>query len=421
MNKTSLPLILFLSASCTIWAQEQYSDQTETRENPQIDTVVTVTNIKYPSYVKVDKNFIHLNGDDWSSLAETLGRSDSMRVNIVHIGDSHLQADFCTSVTRHRLGERYGSAGRGLIVPFRLAGTNQPVDYNIRSTSNLKWARLLKTPWEVSMGFTGVSISPLSHTFEIDLSCKEPFDSIEVLYSGAGLYIEREDTATIATPGLLKIGTPSLTNEASLKFNVHHGTTIHGFNLLSGNKGVAYNVVGNNGATYSTYNAIDNFASEIAKFNPALVIISLGTNEAFGKTSYDAMYSHISFMVNQIRKTCPDSKLLLTTPAECQRKVVTRRRKKGKRRKYISYIVNANIERMRRVIVDFGRKENVPVYDFYDVAGNSGSSYKWLSDHYLNKDRIHLTYAGYTLQGNLFTDALEDAIDKTVKIPLQHE
>ncbi len=114
-------------------------------------------------------------------------------------------------------------------------------------------------------------------------------------------------------------------------------------------------------------------------------------------------------MVNNLRYECPDAKLLITTPSECQRKIVTRRRK-GRRRRYTSYLVNANINRLRNVILNFGKEHGIPVYDFYDVAGGEGSSFKWLKDQYLNKDRIHLTHSGYNLQGNLFTDALEEAL-----------
>ena len=44
-----------------------------------------------------------MNGADWSVLRHRLAHADSSRVSIVHIGDSHLQADMATSVVRRRL------------------------------------------------------------------------------------------------------------------------------------------------------------------------------------------------------------------------------------------------------------------------------------------------------------------------------
>ena len=55
----------------------------------------------------------------------------------MHIGDSHIQADWWTGYLRIRLQELFGSAGRGLVFPYQLAGTNSPTD--IRSGSNQIW------------------------------------------------------------------------------------------------------------------------------------------------------------------------------------------------------------------------------------------------------------------------------------------
>ena len=76
---------------------------------------------------------------------------------ILHIGDSHFQADMASAVTRYRLADLYGAGGRGLVVPFRLAGTNEPTDYSIRSSDPMATSKLLKKPWAVTPGFTGIS------------------------------------------------------------------------------------------------------------------------------------------------------------------------------------------------------------------------------------------------------------------------
>lgn len=62
------------------------------------------------------------------------------------------------------------------------------------------------------------------------------------------------------------------------------------------------------------------------------------------------------------------------------------------------------------MIVDYASDNNIPLYDWYEIAGGKGSSPKWIADRTINTDRIHLTMAGYRLQGNLFADALIEAI-----------
>ncbi len=402
-----------LSVLCVAAVHAQDDTQAELRENPDMGTDSASLSVARgaicPGYINIDANHIIMNGADWSGLAARLQKADSARVDIVHIGDSHLQADMGTAVTRSRLAGLYGSAGRALVVPFKLAGTNEPVDYSITSSSPMVKSRLLKLPWPTEMGFTGIGVRPEENEFAVTVSAHEPFDSVAVFYSGKDLRLI-SSLPSSQHQGVLTVSLPDTTSSVELRFNASEGTTLHGFNLIRGRSGVAYHVIGNNGATYGSYNMIPRFADGVAGFAPALIIVSLGTNEAFGKTSDEEMRLQMYALVRDLRKACPDSRLLLTTPSECQRKRVTRRRRR--RRVRTSYSVNTNVKRLRNVILDFAEKEGIPVYDFYEVAGGSGSSAKWLEDATLNKDRIHLTKVGYTLQGNLFTDALEEALRK---------
>ena len=71
-------------------------------------------------------------------------------------------------------------------------------------------SRLLKTPWSAPMGFTGISLQPSKELFDFNLSCNEPFDSIEVLYTGMDLQLYQCDSiAAYNEPGRLKIGLES--------------------------------------------------------------------------------------------------------------------------------------------------------------------------------------------------------------------
>ena len=59
------------------------------------------------------------------------------KINIVHIGDSHIQADVMTNVMRVRLQEVFGNAGLGLVFPYSLIKTNG--GKNVSFTSNIAW------------------------------------------------------------------------------------------------------------------------------------------------------------------------------------------------------------------------------------------------------------------------------------------
>ncbi|MDX5347767.1 MAG: hypothetical protein LPK19_11025, partial [Hymenobacteraceae bacterium] len=58
-----------------------------------------------------------------------LQETGSEVVSVVHIGDSHIQADLFSGRVRQELHKYYGNAGRGLIFPYKVARTNEPWSY----------------------------------------------------------------------------------------------------------------------------------------------------------------------------------------------------------------------------------------------------------------------------------------------------
>ncbi|NUN99113.1 MAG: LysM peptidoglycan-binding domain-containing protein [Saprospiraceae bacterium] len=94
------------------------------------------------AFVKTDSNRIHFaeNLDSFFARLRNLGSDSVRQVRIVHIGDSHLQADVFSGKLRTLFQQKFGSAGRGLIFPYRMAGTNGPRDYTC--SSNVYWQSL---------------------------------------------------------------------------------------------------------------------------------------------------------------------------------------------------------------------------------------------------------------------------------------
>ncbi|MDO4319802.1 MAG: GDSL-type esterase/lipase family protein [Bacteroidales bacterium] len=426
MNKLYNAILLsMLSAVTPLIASAQDDSQAELRENPDMETPTSpaVAYSDYPSYIRLAANRVDLNGADWSGLSSLFSAAADTLVTVVHIGDSHLQADMATAVTRDRLQQIYGDAGRGLIVPFKLAGTNEPVDYAITSPDGWVASRLLKMPWPTDMSFTGVAVQSVSPTASLTVRTGSFFDDMTVFATSPGLEINSvsdgngdEINFDVKSDGRrTRIALSRPCTEIRMSVSRPHDVAIGGISLSNGHNGVAYHVIGNNGATYSTYNLIGSVGRDLSELSPQLIIVSLGTNEAFGKMTDAAFRLNINDLVGELRRNNPDACLLLVTPAECQRRTSRRVRRKGKRRRYrtvSSYSVNTNVKRMRDVIVAYGRDNGIPVYDWYEVAGGTGASARWLADKTLNKDRVHLTYKGYQLQGNLFTDALLDAINQ---------
>ncbi|MDE6396016.1 MAG: hypothetical protein K2K84_01940 [Muribaculaceae bacterium] len=413
---------LFLSLQGA-FAQEDLND-TQLRLNPEIGSDNTLANVKvrhYP-FINYNANKIDLNGDDWSELRSKLKQcKENGNFTVVHIGDSHIQPDGNTGRVRELFQQKYGDAGRGIIIPFRMAGTNEPRDYVIKSDDPFIRARLLSMPWPTQMGFTGVSLEPESYIFSISLSVKSPCGFFTILSSG-DLNLKKVEsngenikfTSEKVVDGV-DVSLDSDCTEMTLTMEGRN-VNIFGFNLQNDNNGVVYHSIGNNGAAYSSYNSLPKFGESIADLCPDLVVLALGTNEAFGTVNEAAFEAQIEMMIKSIRSGSPDVKFLLVTPSECQKSVYsTTYSGKGRRRRarrVKSYQVNQKVKTVRDIIVRYGKKHNIPVYDFYEIAGGAGASSKWLEENLLNTDRIHRTWEGYKVEGELIYQALSDALEK---------
>ena len=94
---------------------------------------------KWPDYICADSNRISGNLTEldevfrkWSAV----GSDTAVVVSILHLGDSHIQAGFFSGAVRDSLQAVFGDAGRGLVAPLKLLGTNEPPDYTITSPNS---------------------------------------------------------------------------------------------------------------------------------------------------------------------------------------------------------------------------------------------------------------------------------------------
>lgn len=365
-----------------------------------VSLLTSVMVMGQPSGINHAANHITLNGDNWDDIIRLMNNSrrSERKFTIIHIGDSHVQPGIISDEVRRLLQENYGNGGRGLICPLSLAGTNEPNDYLLKSSSPIAASsKLLSSSKPAGMGMTGVAVKFRGGSTTLKIKAKhagDEFYRITIFYSNAdpfdvsqnGMALKKLQRSINATDYILA----SLADTAALQLT--GSGVLYGVRLLNSNRGVVVDCIGNNGATYSSYNHIDGFAQQISDLEPKLVIISLGTNEAYG--SLGSFTSSIDQMITSIRRECPNVKFLLTTPLETQKR-------SGR-----GYTIQTGIAQVRDMILSYGKSHNVPVWDFYRVAGGAGASNRWLSAHYMKTDHLHLGNDGYHLQGQLLAQAL---------------
>ncbi|MBO5054113.1 MAG: hypothetical protein J6C44_07805 [Muribaculaceae bacterium] len=356
---------------------------------------ITASATDYAPYININANHIEINGSDLSALKTKLsalrsGTNDV--VKILNIGDSHIQAEFITNCLRDSLQKHWGNAGRGLISPLKLAGTNQPVNYTITSPldkSHWTQTRLLKYPWPAHPGMTGISAIPDQPT-TVTWHTTQPGHQIA-------------NATFISSKGIKKVSYD--TPQDSVITNVDAGEAIYGAILDNGQPGILFSSIGNNGACFTDYSLINNFASDTRLFDADLIILSMGTNEGFSTMSDDAIRRSVHDLIKTIRNYNPDTPILVSLPMECQKN-----RNHGKRPLSPYYDINKRVGEAVKVIKDQATHEGVMTWNLYEIAGGHGASDKWISDNLFNKDRIHPVKAGYIVMANLLYDALLEVL-----------
>ena len=373
----------------------------------------------YP-FVYRDSNHIITNNCDWSRLIHTakmLAKADStlMKLSVLHIGDSHIQGGMLSEALRQTLQSKYGNGGRGLIAPLKLAGTNQPADYSFTS-ANRAWKATKLTSHKRREGasLTGIAVAFASPALSLNIGVNnidDSFSSVTLLHAPAKGNISANSTEMSIT----KTGNDSLSYATTFAlssacqqlplYNLSGISELWGAILHNNRSGVVLHSIGNNGACYQHYNQLDSFAARTAVFAPDLIIISLGTNEAFGNCKDpNAIKNEIHRLVSALQKSNPEAAILLTTPMECDR---LQRSRRGRRRRRTVFTTNTNCLTVRNIIMQYGAENSIAVWDLYTVAGGKGSAAKWVGNSLLAKrDHVHCSAEGYRMQGKLLAEAL---------------
>lgn len=335
-------------------------------------------------------------------------------VSILHIGDSHIQADFLSGQIRQNFQKDFGNAGRGLIAPLKLANTNEPRDYKITSPETWSASRCIQANPTYRPGVAGMTIACNKTACELEISLLRPnnyFRKITVFHApNEDYFIQCRNKGVNKNYGSTTFNLPSSVSSIQLGIESTNESTIelHGFNLETGKKGVLYHAVGINGAQFLDYTNKKLFLSQSAQLQPALIIISLGTNEAYRKDfSSSIIYEQIDQLVKSLKKHNPNACFLLTTPAA------------GFRKEKNKLTPNENIEVAGREIKRYAEKNQLAYWDIFQLSGGEYASENWLENGLMAKDGIHFNQEGYILQGNLLYQALINGYNRFVSTRLE--
>lgn len=329
---------------------------------------------------------------------------------ILHIGDSHLQPNNLSGMTRYQLQKEFGNAGRGLIFPYGLAKTNGPKDFTF--SSNIAWtSSWITKPNIQAIGLTGISIQSTAKSGYIKWATGKDTLDYPATFGKVLYTIQDCQNCVVEVNGIKKTYVNQVQFTDTLNFSIASDTSLLSFKgctftLLdlmeyTNNPGVVYHSTGVAGATFKSYNDNSNFEKGLKLLLPDIVVVSLGTNESVKKWDSIAFEKEVRTFIDRIRANTSASKIVLVLPNENYIKV------NG------IYTYNTRIDAVHAVLLKVASEQELLTYDQQQAMGGKGCMLQWKQQGLVNDDHIHFLRKGYQKQGFLLANYLKQHLKMT--------
>lgn len=394
-----------------------FAQQTSTLKNDSIANASfikrQITYSQFYPFIQYYRNFI-----EWKNIEAIapffikLQQTPQRKLRILHIGDSHIQADVFTGYVRNQMEALFGAGGRGFIFPLSAARTHSAYNYRNWSKGDWDFARNIQPDPAFDIGVTGATIfttdSSASFRFAftpgvlssaneiVKLFYKKSPNNYHVIFQNAAMesFVMAADTnysmaydSIILNKSSDTLSFQLVKRDSNQYFFECYGVLLEG----NDNKGVLYSSVGINGAQYKSILRQTLFIPHVASYNPDLVIIDLGSNDFYpGTINLNETENNLKQIIAWIRAATPNTSIVISNTHD-----LYKRKRNIVSCQYFS-------ELTRKVAFE----TNCAFYDFYEVSGGRYSMLNWLKKNLARKDRIHLSGPGYLFKGELFTNAL---------------
>jgi LysM repeat protein len=416
MNLPKLLLCTGLSAGCCF----SYAQTVATAPVGR-DSIRQSATIRRQVHVTAAYPFIRYQHNAWqwarpSAVAgffSALRVADSQRVTVVHIGDSHVQADVYPHVVRTRLQQLFGSGGRGMVFPYSAARTHAGADYVTYHHGPWAFAKNIHPEPILPLGLTGYTI----HTRDVRAGLKLAFTEQSMLagntrvrlwvepsrkafdlrlYYGDPQPIVLSPSADTSKPYIEAL-LPYAPNDLQILLQQTADSSadrleVYGISLDSPlERGLLYHSVGVNGATFDAVLRQSLMDSQLKTIDPDLIVFDISGNEYYGRPFDPIDFAgKLRQCIARLRASAPSASILITCSQDIYRRIWN-----------VAATAPASA-----VAQQVAFQEGCAFYNYYEVAGGSESMLRWREAGLAKRDRVHLTNDGYRVKGELFTNAL---------------
>lgn len=391
------------------------------------DAVSTIEKVKQIDLETIEKYpFVNFGNDTiidpsnsmdpfFEQLMNLYNRQEDQLINqvpIIHYGDSHIQGGYLTEVVRRRLQKVFGNAGRGLVVPLKMANTNEPRDYSISSQNRFDATKITQRgtlTYEPGVG--GIAINASLPVFNISVydvpedTMDYKFNRIVVFHDSLAPMITAKNELIVDDYGsdifynyTTNIELAKPTKEVELYTYISDkfaNGPLYAFSLENNNDGILYHSIGVNGACFLHWGLRGQVAKQSKALNPQLIIISMGANEAAGRNFIEAVFLHeVDTFVAQLREVNPNTPILITAPAEAMR-----RTRNG-------FVPNNNYALIAKALKSYCAQNKLAFLDLFNIMGGEQSAKTMDNAKLMQRDKLHFTIEGYNLLGVVIYNAI---------------
>lgn len=377
------------------------------------------------SFINQKHNYIHYSSDS-SSFMRFFAKLDDFkegkvnRINIVHIGGSHVQGGTWSNTFLSDFQTEYKTTGGGYFTfPYKIAKTNsQPYS---SSFSNGNWKRCRANGKEycqpLGMNALSVTTNDSSCFFGVTLTAKATctlVNKIKVFHNfnpSFEFQVVLSDSSKSSVEEFPQFGytlfniSPSIDSiffKLVKKDTIQKGFTLYGLSCENDkDPGFYLAGLGANGASSSSFLRCSQLVPQLQSLDGDLFILSLGVNDTQSKEfEKEDFIENYDTLITYIKQTNPNAAILLTTTTDN----FVRRKNSNKR------TITA-----QQAMFELMEKQHVGVWDLFALMGGYKSMLKWQKAGLANKDRVHFTNKGYILLGNLMYEALNKSYNNNKK------
>lgn len=345
-----------------------------------------------------------------------LDQSKSGVIRILHLGDSHVAADYITGTIRRILQRRFGDAGRGFVA------VDQRAEYGGRRLSRTGWKRsriVDQGHTQTAFGFSGMSDESRQAGAKLEFRLDPEDTAVTIFYhtqkNGARLRVIADDTVIGELDSRQKeehsltktFQLPPLSAQRRARLLAlvasDAGVKVFGLSFETKKSGAFYDAVGPVGADARVYLSLNrkSLKEHLAALRPDLIVLMVGGNDALlmrkGQRTLEDVRTDHEKIVEALRAAVPEADCMMWSPMDAGEmengRVVSKR--------FISEVRN-----MQRAAAT---KHGCAFWDMFDAMGGAGAFARWHKAGIMNDDLVHPRAMAGELLGTLFATSLMEA------------